>query len=235
MALILRIDVDRPYGKVGLIRHVSSYLSSEYYFPRVPWLGYLDELKVILRILNERRKSAYVCFRRCTLPSPEVIELMRSGGHVFALHLENSRSFETFQRELLFLEDFLKTSVKTFSKHGSGKDKYGWNHFAPYEPEKYLKWAKQVNMELFMGNLEDPTLEPVTDGPLVCFPAAFWLEPDWRDTKKYPIEWLLSEAKKRDVVMLLHPDNVVSDKQIMNELVIVLDNLPSELLTTTVA
>ena len=235
MALIVRIDVDRPYGKEGFIRHVASYLSSEYYFPRIAWLGYLDELKVILRILNEKRKPAYVCFRRCSLPSPEVIELMRNGGHVFALHLENSRSFETFQRELLSLKDFLKTSVNTFSKHGSGRDQYGWNHFAPYEPEKYLTWAKQAGMKLFMGNLEDPTLEPVTDGPLVYFPAAFWLEPDWRDTQKYPIEWLLSEARKRDVVMLLHPDNVVSDQRIMNDFVVALDNLPSELLTTTVA
>jgi hypothetical protein len=80
-----------------------------------------------------------------------------------------------------------------------------------------LPWAKRAGMKLFFGNLENPEIPPVLDGGLLYYPSAFWLEPFWRDKKKFPIEWLLEEAKSRDVVMLLHPDNVTSDPEIMRE------------------
>ena len=37
MALIVRIDVDRPYGKQGLLRHVASRVSFRLFFaaPRI--------------------------------------------------------------------------------------------------------------------------------------------------------------------------------------------------------
>ncbi len=35
MALIVRIDVDRPYGKQGFVRHVASRISSDYFLPRM--------------------------------------------------------------------------------------------------------------------------------------------------------------------------------------------------------
>ena len=103
MALILRIDVDRPYGKRGLVRHFASRVSSDLYLPRINRLGYLDDLKSILNILNERGKSAYVFFRKCTYPTQEICELMQQGGHRFGLHLENSRTAETFSEELISL------------------------------------------------------------------------------------------------------------------------------------
>ena len=31
-----RIDVDRPYGKQGFVRHVASRVSSDYFLPRMP-------------------------------------------------------------------------------------------------------------------------------------------------------------------------------------------------------
>ena len=229
MSLILRIDVDRPYGRKGIIRHFASRISSDYFLPRMAWLRYLDELKAILRTLNHERKSAYVFYRKCTLPSPGVLELMKQGHHVSGLHLENSRTFESFRGELSLLEGHLMTRVETFSKHGSGRYRYGWNHYAPYEPEKYLAWAKKAGMKVFFGNLDDPAIEPIQDGPLLYFPSAFWLEPYWRDTKRFPIEWLLSEARKRDVVMLLHPENAASRREIMNEFLMAVDNLEVKL------
>jgi hypothetical protein len=63
MALIVRIDVDRPYGKQGLVRHVASRIASDFFLPRMEWLRYLDELKTILRILNANGK-----IRSCVLP-----------------------------------------------------------------------------------------------------------------------------------------------------------------------
>ena len=63
MALIVRIDVDRPYGREGFVRHVASRISSDYSLPQMQWLGYLDELKTILGILSANGKSAHVFFR----------------------------------------------------------------------------------------------------------------------------------------------------------------------------
>jgi hypothetical protein len=170
-----------------------------------------------------------VFYRKCTLPSPAVVELMKQGNHVFGLHLENSRTFETFLGEFRFLEQCLKTRVETFSKHGSGRYRYGWNHYAPYEPEKYFVWAKKAGMKIFFGNLEDATIEPVRDGSVLHFPSAFWLEPEWRDTRRFPIDWLLSEARKRDVVMLLHPENIMSNRAIMSDFLAVVDHLETKL------
>jgi hypothetical protein len=217
MALIVRIDVDRPYGKQGLVRHVASRISSDYFLPRMEWLRYLDELKAILGILTANGKTAHVFFRKCTYPTHEICELMEAGGHHFGLHLENSRSAETFQEELGALEQTLGRRIVEFSKHGSGRLHIGRHHYPPYEPEKYLPWAKRAGLKLFFGNLEDPQLKPVQDGELLYYPSAFWLEPFWRDTGKFPIEWLLREATKRDVVMLMHPDNVTASADIMRE------------------
>lgn len=230
MALIVRIDVDRPYGKHGVLRHLASRIASDYFLPRMKWLRYLDELETILGILNANGKSAFVFFRKCTYPTQEVCDLMNAGEHLYGLHLENSRSAETFNEELGSLQRQLARRVETFSKHGSGQMRYGWHHYAPYEPEKYLEWGKQAGLKAFFGNLEDPRLLPVQDERLLYFPAAFWLEPAWRDQKRYPIEWLLNEAAARDVVMLLHPDNVTSDPEILREFRMAVEKLDTAIL-----
>jgi len=233
MALIVRIDVDRPYGKQGFVRHVASRVSSDYCLPRMPGLRYLDELKSILRILNANGRTAHVFFRKCTYPTPELCALMDEGGHQFGLHLENSRFAETFNEELLCLEGMLGRSVTGFSKHGSGRLHLGRHHYAPYEPEKYLPWGKDAGMKYFLGNLENPELRPVQDGELLYYPSAFWLEPHWRDKKRFPLEWLLREAAERDIVMLLHPDNVTSDDEIMREFVVAVEKLETTVLEPT--
>jgi len=191
MALIVRIDVDRPYGQQGFVRHVASRISSDYFLPRMEWLRYLEELQTILRILNANGKSAYVFFHE----------------------------------ELQSLQQKLGRPVTSFSKHGSGSLCLGRHHYAPYEPERYLPWGKQAGMKVFFGNLEDPQLRPTQDDGLLYFPSAFWLEPYWRDAKKFPIQWLLSEAAEKDVVLLLHPDNVTASPAIMQEFLQVIEKL----------
>ena len=230
MALIVRIDVDRPYGKQGLVRHVASRVSSDFYLPVMPWLRYLDELKTILRILQANGRHAYVFFRKCTYPSAEIMDLMRAGNHQFGLHLENSRSEETFNEELGWLERRLGFGVTAISKHGSGRMKLGRHHYAPYEPERYLPWAQAAGMKLFFGNQEDPELRPVEKDGLLYYPSAFWLEPHWRDNRKFPIEWLLEEAARRNIVMLLHADNVTSDPEIMREFRMAVERLDTVIL-----
>ncbi len=230
MALILRIDVDRPYGKRGFVRHVASRLSSDFYLPRMNRLGYLDDLTTILKMLNERGKSAYVFFRKCTYPTPQICELMQEGGHQIGLHLENSRSFETFQEELRSLEQKPGQRITAFSKHGSGRMRLGLHHYPPYEPERYLPWAKNTGLKYFFGNLENPELEPQLDGELVSFPSAFWLEPSWRNVNRFPIDWLLREAAERDVVLLMHADNVTASAAIMHEFLLAIDHLNTVIL-----
>jgi hypothetical protein len=191
---------------------VLSRLSSDLYFPKVAGFGFLAELQIILGWLNDARARAYVFFRRCTLPSKSVLQLLEAGQHEVGLHLENSRSFNTFRNEIKILEGHFGKKVLAVSKHGSGGSRFGLHHYAPYEPEKYVEWAQRTSMRLFLGNLQDPTVPPTKAGDtMLVFPSAFWLEPHWRDTKKFTLDWLLERGRQQDVVLLVHPENVLAD------------------------
>lgn len=231
MALILRIDVDRPYGRQPLFRHLLSRLASDLNLPRLPGFGYLRELEAFLDLLRTHRAAAHIFFRRCTLPGLQLLERLREERHVLGLHLEDSRSLATCTAEKNLLERHLGQPVLTLSKHGSGRHRYGWHHHVPYEPEKYVTWARQLGMRVFLGNLEDPTLPPVgASNGLLVYPSAFWLEPKWRDTTAFPVSWLMTEAQRRDVVLLVHPENVFASPTLVKELVWLLTSLPTRLL-----
>ncbi len=230
MALIVRIDVDRAYGREPLLRHVMSRVSSDFYFPRVEAFGYLKELEIILRLLNEKRGRAYLFFRQCTVPSATIRRLVEEGQHEIGLHLEDSRSFDSFCAERSKLERQTGRRIVSFSKHGSGSAKYGLRHYAPYEPEKYLDWACKAGMKVFFGNLEDPTISSVRNNGLCAFPSAFWLEPHWRDTNAYPVEWLLKEAKTKDVVLLIHPENVLADAKLTEQFTRLISEVETKIL-----
>jgi hypothetical protein len=230
MPLIIRIDVDRPYGRQPWWRHVTSRLSSDLYFPTIGALGYLQELKTMLKWLNESNARAYVFFRRCTLPSRPVLELVDAGHHEIGLHLENSRTFETFANEAEALERHIGRPVRSFSKHGSGGAKYGLHHYPAYEPQKYLDWAERGRMNVFLGNLEDPTMRAEVTGRLAFFPAAFWLEPHWRDTERFSVDWLLNRAQRQDIVLLVHPENVLAEPALVTDFKTLICSLESKIL-----
>jgi hypothetical protein len=185
----------------------------------------------MLRWLSEEGAKAYVFFRQCTLPSPAIMKLLEAGSHVIGLHLENSRSLTTFQREKDLLEQHIGAEVHAFSKHGSGSGKYGFHHFPAYEPDRYIEWAQKASMRVFLGNLEDPTLEPSKPHQgLTVYPSAFWLEPHWRDTAKFSLEWLLETATRRDVVLLVHPENVIADPNLVSDFKKLIRTLDSRIL-----
>ncbi len=230
MALIVRIDVDRPYGRHPLPRHLLSRIRSDYGFPRVFGFGYLRELKRILELLNERQAPAYVFFRGCTLPTAEVTRLLDGGRHEIGMHLENSRTFETFTAERGLLEAYTGRKVLTFSKHGSGGARYGRHHYAAYEPDRYIAWGQQAGMKLFLGNLEDPTMPCTQYGALTVFPAAFWLEPYWRDTSRFTVQWLVQNASRSDIVLLIHPENVLESAELTNHLQTLVSRLGTRIL-----
>jgi len=145
----------------------------------------------------------------------QVMELLEQGGHEIGLHLEDSRSFASFSKEKEILERHIGKRIHAFSKHGSGGARYGYHHFAPYEPERYLEWASESGIRLFLGNLEDPTLTPKHGpGGVWNFPSAFWLEPHWRDTSAFTVDWLMTHAQKRDIVLLVHPENVLENPEL---------------------
>jgi len=231
MALIIRIDIDRPYGKKGILRHILSRISADLYFPRVDKFGYLAELRKILELLNKANKPAYVFFRRCTFPSQQILELIKKGHHEIGLHLENSRSFLTFRSELDRLERHVGKPVLAFSKHGSGKNKSGRRHYVPYEHNLYQEWVHRAGMRVIMGNAEDPSIIANTNNSnIVFFPSAFWLEHNWRDTNKYTIQWLCTESINRDIVLLFHPDNVIAEPALTKDLNYIIENTEAKLL-----
>lgn len=222
MAIILRIDVDRPFGKRDFVHKAFSRIASESYFPRIEAFHYLDDLKFMLDMLNSMKIRSYIFFRKCTLPSRSVLSLIEDGGHVCGLHLEDSRSYETFLGELRYMEAKTHNVIRTFSKHGSGLHKYGMHHYPPYEPDRYIEWAKMMNMKVFFGNLQDPSIPSYASGNLLVFPSAFWLEHCWRNTDKFDVAWLCHEAQERNVVLLFHPDNVTASPALMAELDMIL-------------
>ena len=231
MALIIRIDVDRPYGRRPPARHFLSRLSSDLYFPRISGLGFLAELQTMLTWLNEERAHSHVFFRRCTLPSKSILKLLDAGGHEIGLHLENSRSLSAFLEEKEIVERHVRRRVLSVSKHGSGGARFGFHHYAPYEPERYIEWAQNASMRSFLGNLQDPSLEPRRAGNnLLVVPSAFWLEPFWRDTKTFTVKWLLDWARHRDVVLLVHPENILADSGLVADFKTLIRTLESRLL-----
>jgi hypothetical protein len=231
MALIVRIDVDRPYGKHPLARHLLSRIGSDGYLPKMEAFGYLTELKRMLEMLNEKKARAYVFFRACTLPSESVRGLLDQGRHEVGLHLEDSRSFESFDREKENLERHIGKKVGSMSKHGSGGAKYGRRHYAPYEPDKYIEWAQRASMKVFFGNLEDPSLPPQTGiAGFLAYPSAFWLEPHWRDARAFPVDWLLSHAGYHDTVMLVHPENVLESPGLVEDFQRIIGNLETKVI-----
>jgi hypothetical protein len=144
--------------------------------------------------------------------------MIHMGGHKIGLHLENSRSFESFAKEKVILERHIGKPVVAVSKHGSGKAKYGFHHYAPYDPDNYIRWAQQSGMKLFLGNLQDASIRPSeSETGFRVFPSAFWLEPAWRDTGRFTIDWLRSEALLFDIILLIHPENVLAEESLCED------------------
>jgi hypothetical protein len=143
---------------------------------------------------------------------------LNAGHHEIGLHLEDSRSFAAFVKEKQILERHLGRRILAMSKHGSGTEKYGLRHYAAYEPEKYIEWARRLSMRLFLGNDQDPSIRPLRngDGPVV-FPSAFWLEPNWRDTRRFSVEWLLDHGRHMDIQLLVHPENILLQSELAKD------------------
>jgi hypothetical protein len=86
-------------------------------------------------------------------------------------------------------------------------------------------------MKVFFGNLEDPTMQSrLESGGLLYYPGAFWLEPFWRDIGKFSVDWLLAQARSSDVVLLVHPENVLGDRDLLRDFTRIIAQLQSKII-----
>ncbi len=218
MGLILRVDVDKPYGNATFFRRIVSKIIEE--FIPIPFIGtysYLSHLKDFLIFCNNEDVKAFVYHRNCTRPDEETIELLIKGGHKLGLHAENTVTFETFEKEILLMRKKVKgISVDSFSKHGSGVLKLGKYHYPPYEPDKYLNWSVKADVNYFSGNgiaTNEFDLESING----YFPSAFWIERDYRDKQFSDINTVIQISKTKDIIILIHPCNYQSTKEVRDD------------------
>ena len=87
------------------------------------------------------------------------------------------------------------------------------------------------SMRLFLGNLQDPSIPGMQrEGQLYIFHSAFWLELPWRDIKHFTIDWLLEHAMYQDIVLLVHPENVLADSKLTSDFKMIVNRLESRII-----
>ncbi|MBI5055596.1 MAG: hypothetical protein HZB61_03135 [Nitrospirae bacterium] len=210
MSLILRIDVDKSYGRATFMQKVVSKISECYWFPAITSLGYLHDLKKFLLFLSEEKISAHIYFRKSTLPPREWLNNGLLKPHKLGLHAEDTRSFETFKKELEEVQSHFDTwKLSSFTKHGSGKWKSGRSHYPPYEPYKYLRWGKALGISFLFGNHEDISESHKLYGRYKFYPGAFWIDRPATDIKR-----VIDIAGKTNLVVLIHPADFLAVKQV---------------------
>jgi len=216
MSLILRIDVDKPFGHHNMVSRIKSKISENYF--NINWLlnsGYLMHLKELLDHLNGIKISAFIYFRYCTAPDKDVLNLLEAGEHHFGFHAENTRTEDLFLNELRLFEAEVGMNALSFTKHGSGKEKLGKNHYPKYEENKYIEWGKK-HLSFYFGNgiLKNKNL---TNSEEIYFPNMFWVHSSYRDESLFDISKVIKKARKEDVCIIIHPSNYYTFEIVKND------------------
>ena len=216
MSLILRVDVDKPYGSSNLLQKIMSKLREDYWFPVINDLGYLRSVEHFLMFCTSNNIRAMMHFRNCTLPNQKILRLLDEGRHTIGFHAENTRSFFSFSEELSFFRTQVPgRSVSTFTKHGSGYYKLGKHHFPNYEPEKYQAWSKKCHIKFPFGNGIASSKDDFNDPAF--FPNVFWIERPYRSLDFQTLEQVIEIAKHNIVPVLIHPENFCSTKDVRED------------------
>jgi len=217
MGLILRVDVDKAYGRRTIPEKVKSKLREDYWFPAFDSWGYLNSTESFIRFCNLNEIRGIFYFRNCTRPGKKILKLIREGNHELGFHAENTKSLASFSKELEhFKRKISDTHISHFTKHGSGDIKIGRNHYAPYEPDKYKLWSKEVDLPYLFGN-------EITESPndfkksLNFYPKMFWIHNDYRHEGFYSIEELVRYAKDFDIPVIIHPSNFLANDFVNTE------------------
>lgn len=210
MPAILRIDVDRAYE--NRILHYAR-VNQELFFGKDS-LGYLKSCKDVIEDLNSRGLKASVFFQPFTVPSKDFAQELMKKGHSVGLHAVHTRDYKDFSRDLNKISRRFDGRVYGFTKHGSGKFKLSRRHDPNYDPNKFIQYAKQSNLKYFLGNGENPEEREKIINGVLYFPSAFWLNRNYREDK-FTIDWLTDESVNRNIVVLVHPMDVVSGTELM--------------------
>lgn len=218
MSLILRVDVDKPFGNSNLFTKIASKFIEDYLghiSTKTP--GYLSHQIRFLEYCNSENVPGFFYYRMCTIPNQKVIQLMEKGGHKFGLHAENTRSFETLGFELDQLRKKISPiPVETFSKHGSGVLKLGKNHYPKYEPQNYIEWSEKLKCAYPFGNDIPKNGDDLIEKNNF-YPCVFWIEPEYRFSEFNSIEQLIDVAKTKRVPILIHPENFDRENFVKDE------------------
>lgn len=220
MPLVLRVDVDKPYGNSNFFNAVRSKLSENYWYPDLVLFNrnYLSQLARFIQHCNNEKISGHFYFRMCTIPNQHITQLMQEGGHKAGIHLENTRDFSTFKAEYDNVAKRCALELSSITKHGSGKLKLGKHHYPPYEPDKYRKWADEIGVDFRFGN-ELCTSSEDFIGNKNFYPKIFWIEPDYRNESFSSLEELIESAKNNLVPVLIHPSNYDSTKNVKEDFI----------------
>ena len=220
MALILRVDVDKPYGRSTLTDKILSKVREDYWFPAIYALGYLNHLKIFLEFLSEKEIKSHIYFRKCTLPHKRWAGESLLEGHMLGLHAEDTRSYESLKKELKGVQScFAPKKINSFTKHGSGYLKLGRYHYPPYEPDKYLRWAETLGIPFLFGNEENIYESQNTESIYQYYPGMFWIE-RYRneDSDQLTLPEVVRISINKNVVVIIHPEHFIDNKQVKTDM-----------------
>lgn len=218
MPLVLRVDVDKPFGRANFKEKVLSKVREDYWFPAISSIGYLYHLKRFLSFLSVNEIRAHIYFRKCTLPPNSWLDESILDEHMLGLHADSTRNFNTFKKELEEVQAYFSPrKLTSFTKHGSGKWKGGRNHYPLYEPDKYLQWSKTLSIPFLFGNriVEEPSEFYCHDQ---FYPSMFWINNLHRDCERFTLQWAIDVAKENNVIVIIHPANFVACEQVRDDM-----------------
>jgi len=212
VAILLRIDVDDAYSRASFLGRRLNNLQLNYRLVPFTKAKYLKTLTLLLNYINNENISANIFFKVNTLPSK--VLMRKLSNHEIYLHALALSSASSLKSELNLLERKTDRKVQGFSKHGHWDTWTGERgSISEYNPEKYIKFANKLRLKYFIGNSENPEKDYKKERTIIYFPGAFWLNELYRK-EKYNIDWLIKVQRRRDIVVLLHPSEWLSNKQV---------------------
>lgn len=210
MPAVLRIDVDTAYqNRILNYARVNKEL-----FLGMDSLGYLSSCKVIADDLFERGIKASFFFLPFTLPSRRFVQELMEEGHNVGLHAVHTKEYADFSADIKRASKNLGR-ILGFTKHGSGKFKLSRSHDPNYDQDKFIEFARMANLKFFLGNGESPDENWQYKNDVLSSPSAFWLNRNYREDK-FTVDWLIETSRDRDVVVLMHPEDVTEGTNLMN-------------------
>lgn len=217
MSLILRVDIDKPYGTSNIIKRITSKLVEDYWFPIFDSFGYLSHVEKFIRFCNSQNIHGVFYHRQCTAPNKKIKDILIQSGHKIGFHAENTINIDSFSYELnCFKAKTNLQNIESFTKHGSGILKLGKHHYPVYEPEKYLEWSLKLGIGYYFGNGICKSGEDLLSQNNF-FANMFWMEREYRNPDFFELQKLLDIAKENDVVVLIHPCNYCSSKVVADD------------------